>query len=296
MDGLKRFWVWFKEGITEVGYNLYEAWKNGYYPFFIVLLLLSTQTYGQVTERTQKQAKVIENRTQSTQRYTPNNNRNDNYTPNRRIQRTYRPYYYNPNIYGYTPYWNPYRSWDGREYIITTDSNRKQSQRPPLRVSIGVLSEVTTQQPTISPYLVLGGKTFLMTQYHWGGWNSFPYYSNIYQWEVEEWEDEFINTQTQRREFVIGIGTTMKRISPFVGVGFPTIAKWDIYMDETYTLSSPRDLGYYSINERKQTKANIKLGMIYGWERFEGIVQLSMFEGLSLGDGLRLGIGLGIKL
>jgi hypothetical protein len=67
-------------------------------------------------------------------------------------------------------------------------------------------------------------------------------------------------------------------------------------MDETYTLSSIRDLGYYSINERKQTKANIKLGMLYGWERFEGMVQLSMFEGLSLGDGLRIGMGLGIKL
>ena len=287
MDRIKRF-------ILEVGYNIYKAWEMGWYPFFIFILLLSTPTYGQGTERAQKQAKVIENRTQSTQRYTPNTNQNDN-RPYNRPMRVYRPYYYNPNIYGYTPYWNPYRSWDGREYIITTD-NSKVSPQPPLRVSIGVLSEVTTQQPTISPYLILGGKTFLMTQYHWGGWNSFPHYDNIYQWEVEEWEDEFINTQTQRREFVIGLGTTIKRISPFVGVGFPTIKKWDIYMDETYTLSSPRDLGYYSINERKQTKANIKLGMIYGWERFEGIVQLSMFEGLSLGDGLRLGIGLGIKL
>jgi len=283
VDRIKKF-------ILEVGYNIYKAWEMGWYPFFIFILLLSTPTYGQGTERSQKQAKVIEQRTQSTQRYTPNTNSNDNYTPNRRIQRTYRPYYYNPYVYGYTPYWNPNRNWDGRDYIITTDNNRIQSQRNPLRVSIGVLSEVTTQQPTISPYLILGGKTFLMTQYHWGGWNSFPHYDNIYQWEVEEWEDEFINTQTQRREFVIGLGTTIQRVSPFVGVGFPTITKWDIYMDETYTLSSPRDLGYYSINERKQTKANIKLGMLYGWERFEGIVQLS------LGDELRFGIGLGIKL
>jgi len=283
VDRIKKF-------ILEVGYNIYKAWEMGWYPFFIFILLLSTPTYGQGTERSQKQAKVIEQRTQSTQRYTPNTNSNDNYTPNRRIQRTYRPYYYNPYVYGYTPYWNPNRNWDGRDYIITTDNNRIQSQRNPLRVSIGVLSEVTTQQPTISPYLILGGKTFLMTQYHWGGWNSFPHYDNIYQWEVEEWEDEFINTQTQRREFSIGLGTTIQRVSPFVGVGFPTITKWDIYMDETYTLSSPRDLGYYSINERKQTKANIKLGMLYGWERFEGIVQLS------LGDELRFGIGLGIKL
>ena len=286
MDRIRKI----KEFLIEVGNNIYEACKNGFYPFFILLLILSTPTYGQVTERAQKQAKVIEQRTQSQPQYTPQNR------PYNRPPQVYQPYYYNPMVWGYTPYWNPNRNWDGREYIITTDNNRTTSQRNPLRVSIGVLSEVTTQQPTISPYLILGGKTFLMTQYHWGGWNSFPYYDNIYQWEVEEWEDEFINTQTQRREFVIGLGTTIKRISPFVGVGFPTIKKWDIYMDETYTLSSPRDLGYYSINERKQTKANIKLGMIYGWERFEGIVQLSMFEGLSLGDGLRLGMGLGIKL
>ena len=293
MDRIKKFWIWFKEGLTEVGYNLYEAWKNGWYPFFIVLVLLSTPTYGQGTERAQKQAKVIEQRTQSNPQYTPNRPQN---RPYNRPPQIYRPYYYNPNIYGYTPYWNPHRNWDGREYIITTDNNRTTSQRNPLRVSIGVLSEVTTQQPTIAPYLILGGKTFLMTQYHWGGWNSFPHYDNIYQWEVDEWEDEFINTQQQRREFVIGLGTTIQRVSPFIGVGFPTITKWDIYMDETYTLSSPRDLGYYSINERKQTKANVKLGVLYGWEKFEGILQLSMFEGLSLGDGLRLGIGLGIKL
>jgi len=282
-----------KEFLIEVGNNIYEACKNGFYPFFILLLILSTPTYGQVTERAQKQAKVIEKRTQSQPQYTPNRPQN---RPYNRPPQVYQPYYYNPMVWGYTPYWNPNRNWDGREYIITTDNNRTTSQRNPLRVSIGVLSEVTTQQPTIAPYLILGGKTFLITQYHWGGWNSFPHYDNIYQWEVDEWEDEFINTQQQRREFSIGLGTTIQRYSPFIGVGFPTITKWDIYKDETYTLSSPRDLGYYSINERKQTKANIKLGMIYGWERFEGIVQLSMFEGLSLGDGLRIGIGLGIKL
>ena len=286
-----------KRFLLEVGENIYKAVEMGWFPYFILLILfLTSPTYGQSSERTQKQAKVIEKRTQSTQRYTPNNNQNNNSIQNRRrVQRIYRPYYYNPNIYGYTPYWNPYRSWDGREYIITTD-NSKISPQPPLRISVGVLSEVTTQQSTIGPYLVIGRKTFLMTQYQWGGYNSFPHYDNIYQWEVEEWEDEFISTQQQRREFVIGIGTTIKRISPFVGVGFPTITKWDIYQDETYTLSSIRDLGYYSINEITQTKANIKLGMLYGWERFEGMIQLSMFEGLSLGDGLRIGIGLGIKL
>lgn len=287
-----------KRFLLKVGENIYKAVEMGWFPYFILLILfLTSPTYGQSSERTQKQAKVIEKRTQSTQRYTPNTNRNDNWnrTSNRRVQRVYQPYYYNPMVWGYTPYWNPYRNWDGREYIITTD-NSITSPQPPLRISVGVLSEVTTQQPTVGPYLTIGQRTFAIFQYQWGGYNSFPHYDNIYQWEVDEWEDEFINTQEQRREFVIGVGTTIKRVSPFVGVGFPTITKWDIYEDETFTLSSPLDLGYYSINKRKQTNLVVKLGMLYGWERFEGMVQLSMFEGLSLGDGLRIGIGLGIKL
>lgn len=288
MDRIKKF-------ILEVGENIYKAFEMGWFPYFILLLLLTSPIYGQSSERAQKQAKVIEQRTQSKPQLNPNNNQNNN-RPYNRPQRVYRPYYYNPMVWGYTPYWNTNRMWDGREYIITTDENRIKSQRNPLRFSVGVLSEVTTQQPTVAPYLVLGGKTFLMTQYHWGGGNSFPYYSNIYQWEVEEWEDEFINTQQQRKEFVIGLGTTIKRYSPFIGIGFPTIRKWDIYKDETYTLSSPRDLGYYSINERVQTKTNIKLGVIYGWERIEALLQISSFEGLSLGDGLRIGLGIGLKL
>jgi len=285
-----------KRWLLEVGENIYKAVENGFYPFFMLLLLLTTPSYGQNTERAQKQSKVIEQRTQSRpQQWNPNNNRN-NQNWNRTPQRVYTPYYYNPNIYGWTPYWNPHRNWDNRTYIVTTDANRIQSQRNPLRVSIGVLSEVTTQTPTIAPYLILGGKTFLMTQYHWGGGNSFPYYSNIYQWEVEEWEDEFINTQQQRREFVIGLGTTIKRYSPFIGIGFPTITQWDIYKDETYTLSSPRDLGYYSINRDVRTKTNLKLGVLYGWDSFEALLQISSFEGLSFGDGLRFGLGIGIKL
>ena len=288
MDRVKRFWKRFKEGLNEVGYNLYEAWKNGWYPFFIILLLISTQSYGQSSEKAQKQAKVIEQRTQSTPQYqTP---QRPTYNP--RPQRVFTPYYYNPMVWGYSPYWNPYRRWDNRTYIVTTDDSRIKSQTPPLRVSVGVLSEVTTQQPTIAPYLVLGGRTFLMTQYHFGEGNSFPYYPNIYQWEVDEWEDEFINTQIQRREFSIGLGTTIKRFSPYVGVGFPTITKWDIYKDETHTLSSPRDLGYYSINKDRETKTNLKLGVLYGWDSFEALLQLSSFGG----DGLRLGLGIGIKL
>ena len=289
MDRVKRFWKRFKEGLNEVGYNLYEAWKNGYYPFFIILLLISTQSYGQSSEKAQKQAKVIERREQSTPQYqTP---QRPSYNP--RPQRIYTPYYYDPYFH---PYWNPYRRWDNRTYIVSSDRTPRQSQRPPLRVSVGVLSEVTTHQPTIAPYLILGGKTFLISEYHWGGGNSFPYYPNIYQWEVDEWEDEFINTQTGRREFSIGLGTTIKRVSPFIGVGFPTITKWDIYKDETHTLSSPRDLGYYSINKDTETKTNLKLGVLWGWDSFETLLQISSFEGLSFGDGLRLGLGIGIKL
>ena len=274
----------------EVGENIYKAWEMGWYPFFLFLLLLTSPLYGQNTERAQKQVKVIEKRTQSRPTYTPNNNRNQN----RQIpqnQRIYRPYYYNPIVWGYTPYWNPYRSWDGREYIITTD-NSITSPKPPLRVSVGVLSEVTTQQPTISPYLILGGKTFLITQYHFGGGNPSIYYNNIYQWEVDEWEDEFVKISQQRREFVIGLGTTIKRVSPYIGMGFPTITQWDIYKDETYTLSSQSDLGYYSINKEVRTKMNLKFGVLYGWDSFETLLQISSFGG----DGLRIGLGIGIKL
>jgi len=288
VDRIKKF-------ILEVGYNIYKAWEMGWYPFFIFILLLSTPTYGQGTERSQKQAKVIEQRTQSTQRYTPNTNSNDNYTPNRRIQRTYRPYYYNPYVYGYTPYWNPNRNWDGRDYIITTDNNRIQSQRNPLRVSIGVLSEVTTQQPTVSPYLILGGKSFLILQYHIGGWNSYPHYDNIYQWEVDEWEDEPMGNPTQRKEFVIGLGTSYGRLSPFVGFGFGRETQWDAYKDETYTLSSIRDLGIYTINEDTNPSNSIKVGTLYGWDRWELMAQLSVPYG-SYNSGLRFGLGIGLKL
>ena len=287
MDKIKKF-------ILEVGENIYKAWEMGWYPFFLFLLLLTSPLYGQNTERAQKQVKVMEQRTQSRPNHTPNWNPNQN-RPIPQNQIIYRPYYYNPIVWGYTPYWNPYRSWDGREYIITTD-NSKTSPQPPLRVSVGVLSEVTTQQPTISPYLILGGKTFLITQYHFGGGNPSIYYNNIYQWEVDAWEDEFVKISQQRREFVIGLGTTIKRVSPYIGMGFPTITQWDIYKDETYTLSSPRDLGYYSINKDRETKTNLKLGVLYEWDSFEALLQISSFEGLSFGDGLRLGLGIGIKL
>jgi hypothetical protein len=286
MDKIKKF-------ILEVGENIYKAVEMGWFPYFILLLLLTSPIYGQSSERTQKQAKVIEQRTQSNPQWNPNNNTNNN-RPYNRPPQVYRPYYYNPNIYGYTPYWNPYRSWDGREYIITTD-NSKASPQPPMRVSIGVLSEVTTQQPTVSPYLILGGNSFLIFQYHIGGWNSYPHYDNIYQWEVDEWEDEPMGNPTQRKEFVIGLGTSYGRLSPFVGFGFGRETQWDAYKDETYTLSSLRDLGIYTINEDRNPSNSIKVGTLYGWDRWELMAQLSVPYG-SYNSGLRFGLGIGIKL
>ena len=261
----------------------------------LILLVLPQIGFSQSqTERAQKQAKVIEKRTQSQPQYTPNPQR-PNYNPQFQ-RRVYTPYYYNPYVWGYTPYWNPHRNWDGREYIISTNQPNTKPQTPPLRVSMGVIGEVTTQTPTLNPYLIIGGKHFLMLQLGFGGGNSYPYYDNIYLWEVEEWEDEYIGTNQKRREGSIAIGTTIQRFSPYIGIGFPSITKWDIYYDETYTLSSPRDLGYYSINKAIENRTNLKLGLIYGWDSFEALLQISSFEGLSFGDGLRLGLGIGIKL
>jgi hypothetical protein len=278
MDRIKRF-------ILEVGENIYKAWEMGWYPFFLFLLLLTSPIYGQNTERTQKQAKVIEQRAQSRPNYTPNNNRNQN-RPIPQNQRIYRPYYYNPIVWGYTPYWNPYRSWDGREYIITTD-NSITSPKPPLRVSVGVLSEVTTQQPTIAPYLILGGKKFLLLQYHFTPHKEIIPYDNIYVWEVEQWGDESLGVQRNRNEFSLALGTTYGRISPFVGMGFGKETQMDGYFDETYTLASN---GRYGINKRSEGFTTMKIGLIYGWDWLEGITQISF------GNGLRFGLGLGIKL
>lgn len=283
--------VKIKKFILEVGENIYKAWEMGWYPFFLfTLLLFSSPIYGQGTERAQKQAKVIEQRTQSKPQYTPNNNQNQNWRPNNRPIRVYQPYYYDPMVYGYTPYWNTNRSWDNRTYIITTDENRIPSQRPPLRVSFGVLSEVTTQTPTFSPYLTIGGESFLLLQYHLSIPSSYPYYDNIYPWEVEEWEDEYIGTALDRREFVIGFGKSVKRFSPFIGLGIGKRTQWDTYKDETYILSPIREGGYYRINETSQTDISAKVGTMYGWEWVEMITQISF------GKELRFGLGIGIKL
>jgi hypothetical protein len=281
--------------LLKMGYNLYEAVKWGWVPY---LLLLSVSLHGQSSERTQKQAKVIEHRQQSqsnqttyTQGYQQGYTRgyNDNFNNGFR-GRT--PYYYDPTIWGYTPYWNPYRRWNGREYIITKD-NDKVSPRPPMRISVGVLSEVTTQQSTLSPYLVLGTKTFGFIQYHMGGLNNYPYYNNIYPWEVEAWEDESMGLLRQRRELVLGIGSSVERVSPFVGIGFGMEKEWDSFFDETYTLSST---GIYTISERSTTIASIKVGTMYHWDRWEIMTQLSIPYGMDLQTGMRLGLGMGLKL
>lgn len=260
----------------------------GWYPFFLfTLLLFSTPIYGQSSESSQKQAKVIEQRQQSKPQHNPNNNYNSRPLP----PRVYTPYYYNPMVWGYTPYWNINRRWDNRTYIITTDETRIQSQQPPLRFSFGVLSEVTTQQPnTFSPYLTIGGESFLLLQYHLSIPSSYPYYDNIYPWEVQQWEDEYIGTSLDRREFVVGFGKSVKRFSPFIGLGIGTITSYDTYRDELWLLSGPQYDGYYLINKTKQTQLSAKVGTMYGWEWIEGLVQLS------LGEEIRFGLGIGIKL
>ena len=276
-----------KSFILRVGHNIYKAWEMGWYPFFIFLLILTTPTYGQSSESSQKQAKVIEQRNQSKPQYN-NPNNNNNYRP--LPPRVYTPYYYNPMVWGYTPYWNTNRRWDNRTYIVTTDENRTKSQNPPLRFSFGVLSEVTTQTPTFSPYLTIGGESFLLLQYHFFLPSPYPYYDNIYPWEVIEWEDEYIGTALDRKEFVIGFGKSVKRFSPFIGLGIGKTTQWDTYKDETYILSPLRERGYYRINQSSQTNISAKVGTMYGWEWIEMITQISF------GEEIRFGLGIGIKL
>ena len=216
---------------------------------------------------------------QSPPRYTPNQNQ----TPYRQSTRVYQPYYYNPYLY---PYWNPYRTWDNRTYIVTSD-NSLTSPNPPLRVSVGVLSEVTTHQPTLSPYMTLGGESFVLLQYHFSLSTPYPYYPNIYTWEVESWGDESHGVQSNRNEFVIGVGKAMGRFSPFVGMGFGRVKEVDGYFDETYTLSTS---GLYGINQRIERVKTIKIGTIYQWKSIESLGQIS------LGREFRIGLGIGIKL
>lgn len=277
-----------KKFILEVGENIWKAVQQGWYPFLLVLILFPLPLHAQ-SERAQKQAKVIEKR-QTSQRPTytnPNNNQNRNYRP---VRRVYQPYYYNPYIYGYTPYWNTNRHWDNREYIVSTDTQRTQTQKPPMRFSLGLLSEVTTQTPTYGTYLTIGRETFLMLQLQTSIPSSYPYYDNIYPWEVEEWEDEYIGTARDRSEVVIGAGKSIKRFSPFLGVGIGKETVTDTYRDETFILSPRREDGYYRINQTTQSLLSAKIGTVYGWEWFEGILQVS------LGQEVRVGFGLGIKL
>jgi hypothetical protein len=280
--------VKIKKFILKIGYNMYKSMVSGFLPY-IILLLISNNIYGQSTEKSQKQQKVIEKREQpqSSTPTTSNPPSNTILTP--RV-RTYRPYYYHPQQWGYNPYWNPYRSWDGRTYILTNDTSNL-SPIPPLRFSLGVLSEVTTQNPnTLSPYLTIGRKNFLLLQYHSSLPNTIPHYNNIYRWEVEEWGDEPLGNPKEQSELVIALGTTNRKLSPYIGMGFYTLTKWDAFFDETYTLSPYRELGMYTINEETISGINAKIGLLYGFQRGEILTQIS------LGQHIRFGIGIGLKL
>ena len=279
-----------KEILLEVGYNLYEAVKWGWRPYIILITLLPLNLNGQSTEESQKRVKVMEKRemersTITVPPTTPIERGNTILRP-----RVYQPYYYHPQQWGYNPYWNPYRSWDGRTYILTNDTS-KLSPTPPLRISFGILSEVTTPNPnTISPYLIIGREGFLILQYHVSLPNTIPHYHNIYSWEVEQWGDEPMGTPMEVEEFFFGFGRNHKRVSVFLGMGFYKFTTWDAFFDETYTLASYRQGGIYTINEQEIRNINSKIGLIYGFQRWELMTQISM------GMDVRFGMGIGLKL
>jgi hypothetical protein len=262
----------------------------------ILMILLigftSLSAFSQSTERAEKINKVNEK------------NSSSQTSPPQQVIVQPTPTYNNYNPY-YSPYRNPYRrnryrysnpySRSVTPIVYDSRPTRTYNDYEPM-VSVGFINEISGRTPTISPYLTIGQQTFLMLQYHWGGRNTFPYYDNIETWEVIQWQDEPMGNPRQRKEFVIGLGSSVDRFSPFIGIGIGSTTQWDAYFDETYTLSSPRDLGIYTINKDRDSHTSLKLGTKYHWDRWELISQISFWEGLSFGDGLRLGVGVGLKL
>lgn len=177
---------------------------------------------------------------------------------------------------------------DRREYII-----QPKPQSQPLNVSLGMLSEVTTQQPTLAPYLRLGNEVFGLIQYHIGGGNGYEHYDNIYRWEIQEWRDEFRGEERERGEFVFALGKKLGNLAPFIGLGFGKETQWEVYYDETQTLSQN---GLYTINETRREVRTIKIGGIVEGKTWEIITQISLPYGDENKNKLRFGIGIGIQL
>ncbi len=266
---------------------------------FVLLLALPIVSTGQ-SEREQKIRKVEESRTNNSPINSPNNsNFNQGYQSGyqngyndglwRNRYRT--PYYYNPYNVGYYPYWNTHRTWDRRDYVMTTDPNLLQSNNSkPFRLSFGFIAEMDYFQYQLSPYLILGGESFFIAQYHMTLPLMYPYYDNIETWEVQAWGDESAGRIETKTDFSIGGGRTINRFSPFATIGIAFRKKYDAYYDETFILSSVNQDGIYLINKQRETNMSIRAGVLYHWEFLELLAQ-ARFDGR-----FGLGLGAGIKL
>jgi hypothetical protein len=266
--------------------------------FLLVVCSFFTHTTFAQSERDQKIQKVQEKKSQRTN--VNNNNYNQGYQNgynnginegrwNNGWNRT--PYYYNPYDVGYYPYWNVNRRWGGREYFMTTDSDLIQKNNSkPMRLSFGVIVEQDAFQSQMSPYIITGGKTFMVIQYHTTLPIIYPYYDNISTWEVEDWGDESAGNVETKGDFSIGAGRTMERFSPYMTVGITTRKIYNSYYDEFYVLSSESQNGIYLINQQILTNMSIRGGFLYHWNYLELIGQVRY-------DGrFGIGAGLGIKL
>lgn len=268
----------------------------------LVVCVFFTHTTFAQTEREQKIQKYEENQTKintnpNTNSNTNNYNQgyqngyNNGYNDGMWRNRYRTPYYYNPYDVGYYPYWNTNRRWDNRDYVMTTDNDlvRSNSSKP-MRLSLGVIVEVDNFQSQMSPYIVTGGETFMVIQYHTTLPLIYPYYDNIAPWEVQNWGDESAGNVETKGDFSIGAGRTVDRFSPYVTVGITSRKIYDAYYDETFVLSGPSQNGIYLINQQKQINMSIRGGVIYHWEYVEVLGQLR-YDG-RLGGG----VGIGLKL
>ena len=263
--------------------------------FLLVVCSFFTHTTFAQSERDQKIQKVQEKQSQRTNVNNNNTNYNQGYQNGYdngvRNNRYSTPYYYNPYDVGYYPYWNINRRWDRREYLMTTDTDLIQrSNSKPTRLSFGVIVERDIFQSQMSPYIITGGETFMVIQYHTTLPLIYPYYDNISTWEVEGWGDRSEGNVETKGDFSIGAGRTMKRFSPYMTVGVTTRKVYNSYYDELYVLSSIGQNGIYLINQQILTNMSIRGGFLYHWNYLELMMQVR-FDG-------RFGIGggVGIKL
>jgi hypothetical protein len=257
----------------------------------VICVFFTYNTFAQ-TERERKIQKVEDNRVNTN----PNTNNNREYQNgynsgynDGRWSRT--PYYYNPYTVGYFPYWNINRRWGHHDYVMTTDQTLINGNNfKPIRLSIGILVEMDIFQTQMSPYIIIGGKSFIIIQYHTTLPLNYPYYDNIETWEVESWGDESAGNMETKDDFSIGGGRTIGQFSPFITVGITSRKKYDAYYDDLFILSSRGQNGIYLINQQRQINMSVRGGLLYHWNYLELIGQVRY-------DGrFGIGVGLGIKL